>query len=234
MRAISLDARLSAVARLVPPCECAADIGADHGFLGAHLLLTGRCARVRFVDISEHSLSKARRLIAKLKLEGRAEFLIGDGAETLSGPVDAAVLAGLGAEVIRGILQRGREKLAGAALVLAPNLDAPLLRRFLMESGYEIADEALAVQGRRFYPVIAARPGQARYSALELVAGPVLLKKRPDSLFEYAAHRARIAARALPGAEAGGEPWAAELREELTLWREVLHGHGRPDAGAGR
>ena len=146
MRAISLDARLSAVARLVPPCECAADIGADHGFLGAHLLLTGRCARVRFVDISEHSLSKARRLVAKLKLEGRAEFLIGDGAEALSGPVDAAVMAGLGAEVIRGILQRGREKLAGAALVLSPNLGAPLLRRFLMESGYEIADEALAAR----------------------------------------------------------------------------------------
>jgi len=233
MRAIALDARLAAVASLVPACECAADIGADHGFLGAHLLLTGRCAFVRFADISADSLEKARWLIGKLHLADRAEFSVGDGAQALSGPVDAAVIAGMGAETICGILERGREKLEGAALVLSPNLGAAALRRFLMDGGYAITGEALVRQGRRFYPVIAARPGRAKYDRLQLLAGPALLKERPESLMLYAEHRSRVILRALPGARRGGEPWVAEMEEELRLWREVRYGDGGRDAGTG-
>jgi tRNA (adenine22-N1)-methyltransferase len=233
MRASLLDARLNAIAGLVPPCEAAADIGADHGYLGAHLLLTGRCDFVRFIDISPDSLEKARRLIGKLRLTGRAEFLVGDGAEPLNAPVGAAVMAGLGAEVICGIIGRGREKLGEAQLILSPNLDAPMVRRFLMENGYGITGEALVHQARRFYPVIAARPGTACYDRLQLLAGPVLLETRPDSLLAYADHRMRVIEKALPGASRGGEPWAEEMAEELELWREVRYGDGRPNARIG-
>lgn len=233
MRAFMLDARLSAIAGLVPPCERAADIGADHGFLGAHLLLVGRCAFVQFADISAESLQKARRLIGKLKLENRADFVVGDGAEALNAPVGAAVIAGLGAEVICGIIARGREKLGGAQLILSPNLDAPMVRRFLMENSYQIVDEALVAEGRRFYPVIAAQPGEARYDRRQLLAGPALLKKRPDTLLAYADHRMSVIAKALPGARIGGEPWAKDMAEELELWREVRHGSGFDDAGVG-
>jgi tRNA (adenine22-N1)-methyltransferase len=234
MRALCLDARLRAVAQMVPRCACAADIGADHGFLGAHLLLTGRCVRVRFIDISEDSLRKARRLIARLKLEDRAEFLVGDGAQALGAPVDAAVIAGLGAQTICGILHRGRSALDGARLILAPNSDAPFLRRFLMESGYRIMDEALVCEGRRFYPVILAEAGAVRYTQLELLAGPVLLKKRPGSLAAYAKHRSRVVEKALRGAQIGAEVWAEDMRRELLLWEEVRHGYGGEDAAMDR
>jgi tRNA (adenine22-N1)-methyltransferase len=233
MRASYLDARLSAIAGLVPRCGSAADIGADHGYLGAHLLMTSRCDFVRFIDISRDSLEKARRLIARLHLEARAEFLVGDGAEPLDAPVGAAVMAGMGAEVISGIIARGREKLQNAALVLAPNLDAPMVRRCLCEQGYRITGEALIREGRRFYPVIAAEPGEARYDRLQILAGPVLLETRPDSLLAYADHRMRVIEKALPGARRGGEVWAEDMAEELELWREVRYGDGRPNAGIG-
>ena len=233
MRAITLDARLGAIAAMVPRCECAADIGADHGFLGAHLLLTGRCASVQFVDISADSLEKARRLIGKLRLSDRAEFLVGDGAAVLTRPVGAAVIAGMGAELITGIIGRGRETLGDAQLILAPNLDAPLVRGFLMENGYRITDEALIREGRRFYPVIAAQPGRAQYDDKQLLVGPILLKKRPDSLLAYAGHRMRVIERALPGAIQGGECWADDMRGELELWREVRDGFGFENSGSG-
>jgi len=233
MRAITLDARLGAIAAMVPSCACAADIGADHGFLGAHLLLADRCASVQFVDISADSLEKARRLIAKLRLDERAEFLVGDGAAALARPVGAAVIAGMGAELITSIIAGGREKLGDAQLILAPNLDAPLIRRFLMENGYRITDEALVREGRRFYPVIAARPGCARYDERQLLAGPVLLQKRPESLLAYAGHRMRVIERALPGAVRGGELWADDMRTELDYWREVRNDFGVEDSGSG-
>ena len=234
MRAITLDARLSAIAKLVPPCESAADIGTDHGYLGAHLLLVGRCDFVRFVDISPESLEKARRLIGKLRLTGRAEFLVGDGAAALQEPVGAAVMAGMGAEVICGIIGRGREKLLNAQLILSPNLDAPMVRRYLMENGYEITDEALIQEGRRFYPVILARPGAAKDDRLQILAGPVLLEKRPESLLAYANHRALVIEKALPGARRGGEPWADDMAEELEIWREVRDGSRIKHAGIGQ
>ena len=233
MRAITLDARLGAIAAMVPPCECAADIGADHGFLGAHLLLTGRCASVQFADISADSLEKARWLIGKLRLDERADFLVGDGAAALTRPVGAAVIAGMGAELITGIIGRGREALGDAQLILAPNLDAPLVRKYLMENGYRITDEALIHEGRRFYPVIAALPGRALYDDKQLLVGPILLKKRPESLLAYAGHRMRVIERALPGAIRGGERWVDEMCGELERWREVRVGFGLEDSGSG-
>ena len=60
---IALDPRLSMIARMVGACECCADIGCDHGRLGAFLLQSGQCRRVQLTDISEPSLDKAKRLI---------------------------------------------------------------------------------------------------------------------------------------------------------------------------
>ncbi|MEG1605938.1 MAG: class I SAM-dependent methyltransferase [Clostridia bacterium] len=219
----ALDARLNAVYDLTPPCDLAADIGTDHGYLGAHLLETGRCARVRFTDVSAASLQKAEALMREMGLSDRADFCLGDGAEALEGPVDAVILAGMGAETICGILSRGRAKLGTAALVLQPNVDAPLLRAYLEESGYAIADEMLARANGRFYVVISAAPGQMRLSETERVVGPVLAKKQPKELADYARARVRVGEKALRGALAGQEVWAQALQIELRVWKKVAN-----------
>ena len=87
------DERLSEMIRMLPKCGIVADIGTDHGRLGAQLLLTGKCGKVWFSDISAPSLEKARGLIAQRGLQERAEFFVGDGARALPGAPDAAVIA---------------------------------------------------------------------------------------------------------------------------------------------
>ena len=42
------DERLSEMIRMLPKCGIVADIGTDHGRLGAQLLLTGKCGKVWF------------------------------------------------------------------------------------------------------------------------------------------------------------------------------------------
>ena len=66
---VELDARLNMLAALTPACSVAADVGADHGFLGAWLIENRRCERVQFLDISAPSLNKARKLIEEMQLE---------------------------------------------------------------------------------------------------------------------------------------------------------------------
>ena len=219
---VSLDPRLSMIARMLGPCDSYADIGCDHGRLGAFLLQSGQCRRAQLTDISEPSLEKARRLIALLGLTDRVRFCVGDGIDALVEPAWAVVIAGMGGATIAHILRAGHEKLGGARLILQPNVGAPELREALAEYGYAIEDERVARDGRRNYVIIDARPGEASYTELELIVGPVLLRRMPEELTPYAAFRLRVAKKALKGAQAAGDEAQAEaLRREAAIWEEV-------------
>lgn len=221
-QAIILDARLSTLAALVGHCERYADIGCDHGRLGAYLLNGGYVQRAMLTDISAESLQKARRLIGSLGLSDRVDFLVGDGAQALTTAPEATVVAGMGGALIARILRQGRARLGDSRLVLQPNVADVELRRALVDLGYRITDERIAPDGRRNYVIIAAEPGQAAYDEKELTVGPVLLKNLPETLLPYAAFRLRVADKALRGAEAGGDaPQISALHREKAIWEEV-------------
>ena len=221
-KSIVLDPRLSMIAQMVGKCERYADIGCDHGRLGAFLLQRGLCQRAILTDISEPSLRKARELIRLLNLSEQVEFQVGDGALALNGPVDAVVIAGMGGATIAGILRQGRRQLGNARLILQPNVGAPELCATLMETGYRITDERVVLDGGRNYVIIAAVPGSVVYTERELIVGPILLERLPPELKPYAAFRLRVARKALAGAEAAGDAeQAAPLARETALWEEV-------------
>ena len=219
---ISLDPRLSAIAEMLGNCDCCADIGSDHGRLGAFLLQNHRCARVCLTDISASSLEKARKLIALLGLEEQTDFCVGDGALALRREVDAAVIAGMGGETIAEILEGARGKLDSARLILQPNVAAPELRARMNACGWRIVDEQLVRDGRRIYLILAAERGEQRLNEKETEVGAVLLKNRPPLLKDYAQFRLRVDDRALEGARAGSDAAAAaELERRISIWEEV-------------
>ena len=219
---ISLDPRLSLISELVGQCDCCADIGCDHGRLGAFLLQTGRCRRVQLLDISAPSLAKARRLIGQLGLADRVSFSVGDGAAAMTGPADAVIIAGMGGTTIAKILREGQDKLKSARLILQPNVAAPELRTALSESGWRIVDEQIARDGRRNYVVIVAERGKSSYDQKQTLVGPVLLERMPPALAPYAAFRLRVARKALAGAAAGGDKaQQAALEQEIAIWEEI-------------
>lgn len=220
-----LDERLRMLSALVPACPMAADIGADHGFLGAWLLSSGRCERVQFLDVSGPSLQKARRLIASLGLEGRALFGVGDGTQAMIAPAQAVILAGMGGPTICGILERGQEALGDAQLILQANVGQKELREQLARLHYRIDREELVRAGGRWYIGMRAVRGEANYTRRELLIGPCLLAARPACLAEYAAFRIRVLENALSGVRRAegerAERIERELREEKSVWEEV-------------
>lgn len=220
---ISLDPRLSMIADMLGTCSCCADIGSDHGRLGAFLLQNSRCDRVCLTDISAPSLEKARKLIALLGLENRAAFCVGDGALALNMPVEAAVIAGMGGETIAHIIENSGDKLEGARLILQPNVAAPQLRRRLNGCGWKITDENLVRDGRRIYLILQAQQGAQTMTEREYEAGPVLLMKQPPLLGEYAQFRIRVAKKALEGARHSADSSDAEaLAREIAIWEDVV------------
>ena len=219
---ISLDPRLSLIAEVLGTCTCCADIGSDHGRLGAFLLQNHRCERVCLTDISAPSLDKARRLIALLGLEEKSAFYVGDGALALGERVDAAVIAGMGGETIAEIIEGSEGRLNGAKLILQPNVAAPQLRRRINTCGWKITGEALVRDRRRIYVIIEAIQGEQTLTEAEYEVGPFLLAEKPAELADYAQFRLRVANKALSCARNGSDVENIEaLKREIAIWEDV-------------
>lgn len=217
------DERLSNIIDLLPKCGIIADIGTDHGRLGAQLLLSGKCEKVWFSDISSPSLDKARKLTERLSLSDRSEFFVGDGAKAFPYAPDCAVIAGMGGATIKEILLGAGDKLMGTRLVLQPNVYIKELREALKDIGYKIADEKCVISQKRKYILIYAIPGESEYSYEELVAGPILLKEKPEAFLEYARFRKRVIEKALKGIEKSESADREEMNRELSVWEGILN-----------
>ena len=219
---VSLDPRLSKIAEMLGTCEVCADIGSDHGRLGAFLLQNGQCSKVYLTDISAPSLDKARKLCALIGFRDEVQFRVGDGALALDARADSVVIAGMGGETIADIIENSDGRLDGAVLLLQPNVAAPQLRRRLNAAGWKIVDEALAKDGRRIYPIIKAVQGLQTLTDAESEAGPVILKNKPETLREYTSFRIRVAKKALAGAENGAaKENIRELKREIAIWEDI-------------
>ena len=125
MNPIILDERLSAAAELAREAlagreaPVAADVGCDHGFLTAKLLEIVPGLTMLASDVSAPSLEKARRLLGARGLSERANITVADGLSAVDRPVDAVMILGMGAGTILKIVAEGREKIGGAALIVA-------------------------------------------------------------------------------------------------------------------
>ncbi|MGE5495461.1 MAG: tRNA (adenine(22)-N(1))-methyltransferase [Burkholderiales bacterium] len=181
-----MSSRLNAIVSMVPYVKTVADIGCDHGKIAVLLLEAGKAQTAVCSDISGKSLKKAERLAHSKGLEKRMSFRVGDGLSVLEkGEADAAVIAGMGGELIARILDDAGEN-APKTLVLSCNTKAQVLRQWLCGNGYVIEDEEMADEGKRFYPVILAKRGRSRQlNGIELELGPVLLRKRPETLLRF-------------------------------------------------
>lgn len=146
------------------------DVGADHGHVA-------------------HAASG----IATERMPGRTgrsdvDWVICDGLAAFRS-VDTAIVAGMGARTISGILERGPTP---KTVILHAQDDPPRLRLWLAAHGWRIDAERLAPEGGRFAEVIRAVRGDEATAGLLLELGPVLL-----------------------GSE---DPWLREHLEELSGW----------------
>lgn len=177
--------RKQAICAMVPPCPLAAEIGADHGIISAHLLRQGVCAHMLVADISAPSLAKAQRLFALHGLCARATFRVADGLAALDKPVDAIVIAGMGARTVQRMLRGGAAHVGQAALIVQVNQDVAGMRRWLAQNGYQIDAEALVRDDGRYYVILRAARGRAHYTDRELLLGPILCRTRPPLYAPY-------------------------------------------------
>lgn len=139
-----------------------ADIGTDHAYIPIKLAQDEVCEKLIASDIKEGPLEIARQNIKKHGLEDKIETRLGGGLSVLNeNEADSIIIAGMGGEMIEAILKEGK-KIAKAAslLVLQPMNSQYELRKYLINNGYVITDEDIAIEGFKVYNILMARAGE--------------------------------------------------------------------------
>ncbi len=153
-----LSRRLSLLLSFAEEGKNICDVGTDHGYLSAALSLSGRYGKITATDINEKPLMNARKNLEKLGCNN-VKLVLCDGLSGVSRPqADNVIIAGMGGEVIWGIIDRTpflKDK--SVKLILQPTTAAPFLRENLWANGFCAEKEEAVTENGKIYSVMAVR-----------------------------------------------------------------------------
>lgn len=138
-----------------------ADIGTDHAYIPIKLIEDNIAEKVIASDIKEGPVKIAKQNIIKNNLEKKIEVRLGGGLSVLGqNEADTIIIAGMGGEMIEKIL-RDDEDIAKSVnmLILQPMNSQYELRKFLINNGYIIINEDIAIENFKVYNILTIKPG---------------------------------------------------------------------------
>ena len=154
---IVLTERLRTAAELVRSSRKTVDVGTDHGYLPAFLVMSGVTDCVTAADIGKGPLENAEKTIKKYSLEGKIDTCLSDGLEKISPDTEEIIICGMGGTLIAEILSKAEWiKHEEIHLILQPMTHSYDVRKFLCENGFYIDAEKFCTDTGRDYVVISA------------------------------------------------------------------------------
>ena len=153
---MDISIRLKTIANMVDKCNCCADIGTDHGYIPIYLVKKGVCKKAIASDINRGPIEKALKNVKKEGLEEYIDCRIGGGMTTLKlGEAEASVIAGMGGNLIRDIIEDSMDIFKSLDYVIAQPVQNPeVLREYIYSKGYKILGEELCFEDGKYYEII--------------------------------------------------------------------------------
>lgn len=176
---IPLSSRLLACCDFVAPGDRVADIGCDHGYLGIYLLHKGIASEVIASDINEGPLQSAVRNSEKFGVRDKIRFYLSDGVRSIPREFDTMVCAGMGGDTMVSILSAAPWLQSDQyRLVLQCQSKTPLLRKYLSDNGWRIAQEKVLKDGKFLYTVMEVlwQPDQPKLTPAQCYIPPTLVE----------------------------------------------------------
>lgn len=168
------DNRLNTIASLIDKnTNTLLDIGTDHGFLIKLAFKQDKIKKAIASDINEMPLATA-----KANLEGlNVSFVISNGFSNIKESFDTVVIAGMGSNLIKTILEESPENL-NITYILQANNKLEILRRYLNDNNYKIIDEIIIKDKSHYYVTIKAIRSKMNLSDEEIYLGPIIKNKQ--------------------------------------------------------
>lgn len=246
-KTVELTRRMQAAADMVSPGSRVCDVGCDHGYVSIYLVQTGKAPHVLAMDVNKGPFLRAKEHVEKYHVEDYITLRLSDGLTAYrKGEAESLICAGMGGRLMMNILEKDLSKTFDFhELILQPQSEIPLFRKFLREKGYIFIKEDMILEEGKFYPlmkVIRGKNGAAegaqdekgrkedkeRDSAeteeskelclLQDMLGPLLLKEKHPVLLQFIQKEISLKQEILDkleGQEAGSR--SMKRKEELLL-----------------
>lgn len=153
-----LDNRLKMCAELVSGRGIAVDVGTDHAYLAADLILSGKCGKVIASDVKEGPLESARKTVEKYGIADKVDLILSDGLSNVPYEnISDIIIAGMGGETIaRIIADADCSRYENIRFILQPMSKPECLRKALYDYQLKIVSENVVEDGDKLYVVICA------------------------------------------------------------------------------
>ncbi|MCR5151370.1 MAG: class I SAM-dependent methyltransferase [Clostridiales bacterium] len=155
---LKLTPRLEMAAGMVRRGNTVVDIGTDHAYLPAYLVLNRICPNAIACDVKEGPLLNAAKTVAKYALGDKIELRLSDGLKAIKkGEAQDIVMCGMGGNLIEDILTPA-EWLNDKKyrLIIQPQSHSEDVRRFLDINGFEILNETVCKDSGKLYFALCA------------------------------------------------------------------------------
>lgn len=187
---MELSERLNFIIKNIENTSVLADIGTDHGYIPLHAIRNGICSKAIAIDINKDPLDKARLNAILEGMGDELEFRLGDGLKALEkDEVEVTVIAGMGGNLIRDILEAQIEKVNSMKyLILQPAQNPEVLREYLYTNNYEILHEDLCLDENIYYELFKVRRKEGEDTNLDSIyyeVSPKLLMQKHPLMKEY-------------------------------------------------
>lgn len=227
-----LSPRLKKIVFHVPRVQLVADIGTDHAKVPIGIIREDKATRCIGVDRSAQTLVNARMHVKSSGYQSRIELRAGDGLTVLRpGEVDCVVISGLGGNLMIKMLEANRPAWVRARLILQPNRDIGLVRRWLYEEGVGLSTESILRDRGHYYTILVGQLGDttlrdAAYRIPQVslddlhILGPHLLREDAPVYRQWLDHQVIKLEKTLEKIPEGDER-QAEIAAELKVYQRA-------------
>ena len=184
--------RIELLASLAKDSNCVLDVGCDHAFVLIKAIKKYGCKSGIASDINDGPLKSALQNISHNNLLDKIKIIKSDGLKNINLDFDTVIIAGMGGNLIKDILMNGIDKLDNKLLILEPNNDNYIVRKFLMDNGFKINDEYAIYDANKYYEIITAQKGLANYRDFELKYCPTLILKKEKDFLDFYKKKAKM------------------------------------------
>jgi len=186
---MELGIRLENIASMVDKNDKIVDVGTDHAYIPIYLIKKGICESAIASDINKGPVDKARKNIALENLQQSIECRLGGGLTTVTpNEVQVAIIAGMGGNLIKDILEEGIDVFKNLEYcILQPVQNPEVVRKYIYDKGYNIIDEEICIEDDKFYEIIKVKYDNTpqKIDPIYYEIGKKLLDKKHPLIFPY-------------------------------------------------
>ncbi len=217
---LNLSERMLMAVKMVRKGNAVADIGTDHAYLPAWLILNGISPKALACDVRKGPLENAKKTVEQYGIEEKITLRLSDGFDKIE-PFEAQdfIMCGMGGTLMESLVSKTdwlKDK--GKRIIVQPQSHAEDIRRYFIENGFEILFEDACFDAGKLYCAMAAEyTGKSSVKPLSYIYSGELPKCGKPEAKKYLENILSRLKTKLNAAKLHGTEETAAYLEKITL-----------------